>query len=197
MNIGNRYGSSNNRNNSFLPFIKSELDEEPFGFQRVFLTGVAPMRNGIHEEPQFQATYSMKSSYVHFSIMVDISRFNIGQGKYKWSPDEMESYDDRENEIHSISGGFDYGEWSVDVSIMNSVYYAIKNDSLFHQDDIQMSKNGIFYHNRFFRIEFFQGFGIDKKPEPVPLDVAKKSLKKLRLELIRKVFFQFRILILN
>ncbi|HBJ47836.1 MAG TPA: hypothetical protein DDY69_10965, partial [Deltaproteobacteria bacterium] len=106
------------------------------------------MNFGIHEEPQFQASYQMKSSYVHFSIMVDISRFNIGQEKYKWSPDEMESYDDRENEIHSISGGFDYGEWSVDVSIMNSVYYAIKHDSLFHKDDIEMSKNGIFYHNR-------------------------------------------------
>mgnify|MGYP004268698073 FL=1 len=182
VNLGSRYGSSKNRNNSFIPFIRSELTEGPFGFQRVLVTGVAPMNFGIHEEPQFQASYQMKSSYVHFSIMVDISRFNIGQEKYKWSPDEMESYDDRENEIHSISGGFDYGEWSVDVSIMNTVYYAIKHDSLFHKDDIEMSKNGIFYHNRFFRIEFFQGFGMDKKPEPVPLDGAKNKFEEAAIE---------------
>jgi hypothetical protein len=65
---------------------------------------------------------------------------------------------------------------------MNTVYYAIKHDSLFHKDDIEMSKNGIFYHNRFFRIEFFQGFGIDKKPEPVPLDGAKNKFEEAAIE---------------
>ena len=169
VNIGNRYGSSNNRNNSFLPFIKSELNEEPFGFQRVFLTGVAPVKNGIHEEPQFQVTYTMKSSYVHFSLIVDASRFNIGQEKYKWSEDEMEIHDDRANEIFSVSGGFDYGAWAVDMTIMQTAYYAVRHEDLFHRDDIENSWFGIFYQDRFLKVEFYQGQGSDKKPELIPL----------------------------
>ena len=70
----------------------------------------------------------------------------------------------------------------MDVTIMNSLYYAIRHDSLFHKDDIEVSKSGIFYHNRFFRIELYLGFGSDKKPEPVPLDMAKDKYEETAIE---------------
>ena len=176
VNVGSRYGASKNRNNSFIPFIHSELSEGPFQFQRVFLTGVAPIKNGIHEEPQFQATYSMKSSYVHFDIMLDVSRFNIGQEKYKWVSDEMEEQDDRVNEIFSASGGFDYGAWSVDMSILQNVYYAIRNGALFHRDDVLTSRFGALYLDRDLKIGVYYGGGSDKKPDLLPLkDGASKA----------------------
>ena len=72
-------------------------------------------------------SYSMKSSYVHFDIIIDASRFNIG-GKYKWASDEMKQ-DDRENEIF-LSQRFDYGSWALDMTIMQNIYYAIRHGSL-------------------------------------------------------------------
>ena len=170
INAGSRYGASKNRNNSFIPFIRSELNEGPFEFQRVFLTGVAPMKNGIHEEPQFQAAYSMKSSYVHFDIIVDVSRFNIGQEKYKWTSDEMEAEDDRESEIFSVSGGFDYGSWAVDMTILQNVYYAVRHGKWFHREDFEKTRRyGVFYRDRITKVEFYQGGGSDRKPELIPL----------------------------
>ena len=170
INAGSRYGASKNRNNSFIPFIRSELNEGPFEFQRVFLTGVAPMKNGINEEPQFQAAYSMKSSYVHFDIIVDVSRFNIGQEKYKWAFDEMETQDDRENEIFSVSGGFDYGSWAVDMTILQNVYYAVRHGEWFHREDFEKTgRYGVFYRDRITKVEFYQGGGSDRKPELIPL----------------------------
>lgn len=183
VNAGSRYGSSKNRNNSFIPFIRSELNEGPFGFQRVFLTGVAPMKNGIHEEPQFQATYSMKSSYVHFDIIIDASRFNIGQEKYKWASDEMETQDDRENEIFSVSGGFDYGSWALDMTIMQNIYYAIRHGDLFHRDDIEKAgRYGIFYRDRYTLVQFYMGGGSDMKPELIPLKDSASAWEQAYIE---------------
>lgn len=168
-NFGSRYGSSKNRSNSFIPAIVSELSDGPFGYQRVFITGAAPMHYSIHEEPQVQAYYRLKASYVHFSIMVDINRFNMGSEKYKWTADEMEKNDNRENEILHLAGGFDYGAWSIDISITNPIYYAVQQGDNFFRNDMELNKGGIFYHNRFFRLELYHGTATDRKEPPIPI----------------------------
>ncbi len=168
-NLGNRYGSSRNRSNSFIPAIVSETTDGPFGYQSVFVTGSSPMFYSIHEEPQMQAYFKMKASYVHFSILVDISRFTMGSEKYKWSAEDLETYDNRENEIFHMAGGFDYGNFAVDVSIVDFVYYAIRYDSEFFRDDMYLNRGSISYHNRLFKAELNYGFADDTKPPPISI----------------------------
>ena len=72
----------------------------------------------------------MKSSYVHFDIIIDASRFNIGQEKYKWASDEMETQDDRENEIFLSQEGLTTVHGTLDMTIMQNIYYAIARGSL-------------------------------------------------------------------
>ena len=183
-NLGSRYGSSRNRSNSFIPAITSELTEGPFGFQRVLITGAAPMNYGIHDEPQVQAYYRLKASYVHFSIMVDINRFNMGSEKYKWSPEDMETNDNRENEIFHLAGGFDYGSFAIDLSMVNFMYYAIRHGSYFYRGDMNLNKGGLFYHNRFLRLELYHAFATDSKDPPIPLPDDPAVGEKERIEAI-------------
>ncbi len=169
VNTGSRYGASKNRSNSFMPVITSELTEGPFGFQRILVTGNAPMPYGLHEEPQMQAYYRLKASYVHFSIMVDFNRFNMGAKKYKWSAEDLESKDHRENDIYQMAGGFDYGPFAIDITILNGIYYAVRHENEFHEDDMQLNRGGIFFHNRFVRMELYYGFADDSKEPPITL----------------------------
>jgi hypothetical protein len=168
-NLGNRYGSSRNRSNSFIPAIVSETNDGPFGFQSIFVTGSSPMFYSIHEEPQMQAYYKMKASYVHFSIMLDISRFTMGSEKYKWTPEDLETNDNRENEIFHMAGGFDYGSFALDVSIVNFVYYSIRHESEFFRDDMFLNKGSLSYHNRHLKMELNYGFATDSKDPPISL----------------------------
>ena len=62
-NMNLRYGSSTTRNSSFVPAIRSELSEGLYKYQRAIVTGTAPMPYSVHEEPQTQFYYAMKSGY--------------------------------------------------------------------------------------------------------------------------------------
>lgn len=174
-NIGSRYGASGNRQNNFIPEVKSELSEGPFGFQRVLVTGNSLMPYGIHEEPQMQFYYALKADYIHFGFMLDFNRFYIGEQKYKWQKTDLLTNDDRWNDSLIVSGGFDYGPFALDLTIWDRLEYAIKSKSNFHHDDMNLNKMGLKFQNRFFKAELFYGIGVDEKEEPMPLSSDESS----------------------
>ncbi len=195
VNYGNRYGSSNNRSNSFIPAIVNETTDGPFGYQSIFITGSAPMFYSFHEEPQMQAYFRMKASYLHFSIMLDFSRFTMGSEKYKWSEEDLEENDNRENEILHLAGGFDYGPFAFDISVIDILYYAVQHESRFHQDDMNLNRGSLSFHNRYLKAELHFGVGQDTKEPllPLPDDVSgpeREYIEAYNEELRKKADFQ-------
>jgi hypothetical protein len=138
-NYGSRHGKSTKRSNNFVPAIVSTLSEGPFGFQRTLVTGAAPLPMSVHEEPQTQFYYRLKADYVHFSYFFDIDRVLIGEEPYKWRIDDLDKYDDRINEVHHLSGGFDYGNYAAGLSLSTIQYGVRHEDSFFvHRADAFM-----------------------------------------------------------
>ncbi|NQU64945.1 MAG: hypothetical protein HQ517_11800, partial [SAR324 cluster bacterium] len=177
-NIGSRYGASKLRKNNFIPVISSESSDGPFGFQRILVTGNALMPSGVHEEPQIQFYYRLKADYVHFAIMVDFNRFVIGESEYKWQKEDLQENDHRENDKLNIGGGFDYGNFAVDISIWNSIQYGVRVGENFHDSSISLNKVGLIFENRSLKAELYSGFGDDMKEEPVPLPDSANDWEK-------------------
>lgn len=159
---GSRYGSSMARVNSFIPSFVSELSEGPFGFQRILVTGTHPMPYGLHEEPQSQFYYSLKADYVHFSIMYDFDRLLLGEEKYKWKPEEMETVDFRLNDLHHIMGGFDYGSWAIEYMWLPTQYALNVNESFF-RNRVDLNKTALTYRNRHLKADLHIGWAVDGK----------------------------------
>jgi hypothetical protein len=172
LNAGARYGSSRTRTNSLTPVLTSELSEGPFSFQRVLVAGAAPMPYSVHEEVQTQLYYRLKADYLHFSINYDVSRPLIGEGRYKWRQDDLNSRDDRWNETSHLAGGFDYASFAVDLSLTN-VGYALRDGPRFFEDDADLTKTGLLYQRESLKVEFYYGLAFDSKPKVE--DVAKGS----------------------
>lgn len=181
-NIGSRYGASRLRKNNFVPVISSESSDGPFGFQRILVTGNALMPSGVHEEPQMQFYYRLKADYVHFAIMVDFNRFVIGESEYKWHKEDLQENDHRENDKLNIGGGFDYGNFAVDLSIWNSIQYGVRVGENFHDNSISLNKLGVSFENRSLKAEFYSGFGEDQKEEPIPLPDSANDWEKAYID---------------
>ena len=107
--FGSRYGASKRRTN-IAPLLVDELSLGPFRYQHVFLTGSAPGRFFLHEEPQTQIYYRFKAAYFHASVMLDPAIVLVGE-KYAWQADDFEGTraDDRLNDSFAIDLGFDFG----------------------------------------------------------------------------------------
>ncbi|MCP4754472.1 MAG: hypothetical protein GY866_26620 [Proteobacteria bacterium] len=159
-----RYGSSTTRDSSFIPVVRSELSEGLYKFQRVIVTGTAPMPYSVHEEPQTQFYYGMKSGYFHFSFMFDLSRLLVGDDDYKWQRDDLNDIDDRQNEKMHLCGGFDWGNYAVEYA-MAFVNYGVRYGDLFHSDDTNMNRVGLFYSHRLFKLALYYGFGTGENEE--------------------------------
>ncbi|MGK5093943.1 hypothetical protein WDW89_18260 [Deltaproteobacteria bacterium TL4] len=159
-----RYGSSSTRNSSFIPVVRSELSEGLFKFQRVVVTGTAPMPYSVHEEPQTQLYYSMKSSYFHMSLMYDLGRLLVGDGNYKWQLDDLKDYDDRQNEKMHIGGGFDYGNFSIEYTSAD-INFAVRHDDLFYSNSFSLNRTGLFYRHRLLKVAFYSGFSGGKEED--------------------------------
>lgn len=166
LSLGSRYGSSHFRSNNFNPLFVSELSEGPFGFQRILITGNAPMLYSVHEEPQSQFYYRLKADYVHFSFMYDYNRFLIGEEKYKWQSDGLKNVDSRINELQHIGGGFDYGSHTLDFSL-TSVQYALQAADFFFTNRVDLNKMGYFYQTRNYKLEIYLGNATDAKSEDI------------------------------
>ena len=156
-NLNLRYGSSTTRNSSFVPAIRSELSEGLYKYQRVIVTGAAPMPYSVHEEPQTQFYYAMKSGYFHFSLMYDLNRFLVGDSRYKWQANDIMEADDRQNEISHLGGGFDYGNFAIDFTSA-SINYGIRHDKdHFHSDSMNLNRSSIYYRHRLLDVELYFG----------------------------------------
>ena len=158
-----RYGSSTTRNSSFVPAIRSELSEGLYKYQRVVVTGTAPMPYSVHEEPQTQFYYAMKSGYFHFSLMYDLSRLLVGDSRYKWQANDILEADNRQNEISHLGAGFDYGNFAIDYTSA-SINYGVRHDEdHFHSDSMNLNRGSIFYRHRLLDVELY--FGTDGKKD--------------------------------
>lgn len=171
--LGLRHGASKNRNSSFIPSVASQLSEGPYGFQRIWVTGSAPMPYSVHEEPQIQAYYRMKSDFVHFSMNYDISRFLIGDNSYHWVKEDLKSIDTRWNEKFHIGGGFDFSAYSIEYALTD-VEYGIRGDDDFFTDSFYLNKVGVFMNFKDLSIDLYYGFGKDKK-DPLYLESLDSS----------------------
>ena len=119
----------------------------------------------------------------------------MGSEKYKWSEDDLEDNDNRENEILHLAGGFDYGPFAFDVSVINILYYAVQHDSRFHRDDMNLNRGSLSFHNRYLKAELHFGFGQDTKEPllPLPDDVSgpeREYIEAYNEELRKKADFQ-------
>lgn len=169
--LGLRHAVSKNRNSSFIPSVVSQLSEGPYGFQRVWVTGSAPMPYSVHEEPQIQAYYRMKSDFVHLSVNYDVSRFLVGEDAYHWTKDDLRNEDTRWNEKFHVTGGFDYGHYSVEFAYTD-IEYAVRGGDDFFTDSFFLNKFGFFLNYKDIGIDIYYGFGSDSKED---LDLDKDS----------------------
>ncbi|MFL2807603.1 MAG: hypothetical protein ACJ0DG_00890 [bacterium] len=162
-NMNLRYGSSTTRNSSFVPAIRSELSEGLYKYQRVIVTGTALMPYSVHEEPQTQFYYAMKSGYFHFSLMYDLNRFLVGDSRYKWQANDIQESDYRQNEISHLGAGFDYGNFAVDYTTASINYGVRHNEDHFHSDSMNLNRGSIYYRHRLLDVELY--FGTDGKSD--------------------------------
>ncbi len=162
-NMNLRYGSSTTRNSSFVPAIRSELSEGLYKYQRVIVTGTALMPYSVHEEPQTQFYYAMKSGYFHFSLMYDLNRFLVGDSRYKWQANDILESDYRQNEISHLGAGFDYGNFAVDYTTASINYGVRHNEDHFHSDSMNLNRGSIYYRHRLLDVELY--FGTDGKSD--------------------------------
>ncbi len=113
LSTGSRHGANDRRNN-LTPLLTDELSYGPFGYQHVIMTGSAPNRLLIHEEPQTQIYYAFKAAYFHASVFFDPNLVLVG-GKYMWRYSDFSTNDanDRWVESFLIELGFDIGNVSL------------------------------------------------------------------------------------
>lgn len=151
-----RYGSSNTRNSNYIPAVRNELSEGLYKFQRVIVTGADTMPFSVHEEPQTQFYYAMKASYFHMSFMYDLNRFITSD--YKWQKRDLNSIDDRQNDLMNIALGFDYKKLSIELSIVD-IKYSIRYKELFFQSGLTFMRWGFFYTDLFYKVSVYNEFG--------------------------------------
>jgi len=187
LNGGARHGASHGRSNNFTPVVHSGLSEGPFGFQRIWVAGAAPMPFSVHEEPQTQLLYRLKADHLHFSVNYDISAPLIGEEKYNWHHYELGRRDERWNELFHVAGGFDYATLAADLSV-TTVQYALRHDRFFFTNRVGMPKFGLNYQNEWLRLDFYYGLAFDRKPTVGEIaesssneDIAKAESKLLKI----------------
>lgn len=115
LSYGSRHGASDRRNN-FTPLLTDELSLGPFGYQHVIMTGSAPNRLLVHEEPQTQVFYAFKAAYFHASVFFDPNVVLVGN-KYDWRYSDFSGHraNDRWVESFLIEMGFDIGLFSMQI----------------------------------------------------------------------------------
>jgi hypothetical protein len=115
LSYGSRHGASDRRNN-LTPLLTDELSLGPFGYQHVIMTGSAPNRLLIHEEPQTQLFYAFKAAYFHASVFFDPNVVLVGN-KYDWRYTDFSDHraNDRWVESFLIELGFDIGMLSLQI----------------------------------------------------------------------------------
>ena len=179
--LNSRHGSSTTRNSNFVPVVRNELSEGLYKFQRVIVTGSAPMPYSLHEEPQTQFYYSMKASYFHMSFMYDLNHM-ITNG-YRWQFEDLSRHDDRQNEKFHLGVGFDYKNFAVEYSIVD-INYGIRHNELFHSDTLSLHRYGFFYTHRLIKASLYIGSSFIDEHEDEELLVPSDDAEDWEIEYI-------------
>jgi len=146
-----RYGASESRTN-LTPILIDEFSSGPFGYQRQFLTGTAPIYSSIHEEPQTQIYYSFKADYFHLQAFLDPNVVLVGT-KYKWGIQDVPlNHDDRSKEIGLLEFGFDYGQFAFNFYGAGVVDTGINVLGQFAEDTGNLIRGGLTYRNFNFKV---------------------------------------------
>lgn len=151
-NFGARYGASSNRTN-ITPILADEYSSGPFGFQRLFKTGSAPMMFSVHEEPQTQTYYRFKADYFHTQLMLDPNLILAGSS-FNWQTQDMPNpHDARIVEYGSAEFGFDFGLISVNFYVGGPVDVGVRFQDQFQEQRGNLPRVGLTYQNHFIKID--------------------------------------------
>lgn len=179
-----RHASSSSRNSNYIPAVRNELSDGLYKFQRVIVTGADTMPFSVHEEPQTQFYYAMKASYFHMYFMYDLNRFITSA--YKWQKKDLHNFDNRENDLMHVGGGFDLGNFSVEFAIVNTKY-AVRHDDLSHQSGLTFAKLGFFYTHRLIKASAYFMYkpaaDVEFKADETQYDLMLYRFYRLNLDL--------------
>lgn len=165
-NFGSRYGSSSYRTNNLTPVLTDSYSSDIFDYQHIFITGSAPLMYALHEEPQTQIFYAFKSSYFHFSSMLDPSLMLVGRN-YEWQANDFEREDDKLVSTFLLEMGFDFGNYSLDFYIANSQLVGIlaQNELLVQAMNVPMFGGSYRSHN--YKVQLLAGSGTYDAEKPL------------------------------
>lgn len=156
--INHRYGTSNHRSSLITPVFIDELSDDVFGFQRIFITGSAPISRGIHDEVQTQTYYAFKGSYFHFSALFDPNIVLVGRN-YRWQLDDLKITENRLNDLSWVELGFDFGNYSISFFPGHVVSSGVARGQDFHSATIVIPGIGLSYQNYLYKVEILTGNG--------------------------------------
>lgn len=157
--FGARYGGSVSRTNNLLPFLVSEHSDGPYSYQHRFVTGVAPIERGLHEEPQSQFTYDFKASYFHGVAMMDPNLLLVGT-RYNWQTDDFSKPDMRYNDTGHFELGADFSNWAFTIGGMPFSYGLYDGTQIF-QGRSSLTTLALSYTDPVFRFDAVSGGGTD------------------------------------
>jgi hypothetical protein len=157
LSFGSRHGASDRRNN-LTPLLTDELSLGPFGYQHVIMTGSAPNRLLIHEEPQTQIYYAFKAAYFHASVFFDPNLVLVGT-KYSWRYSDFSNNDanDRWVESFLIELGFDIGNLSLQIIPVSVASIGMGGKVGYQKVDQNLWRVGPRFVHRLFQADFTAG----------------------------------------
>ena len=157
LSLGSRHGANDRRNN-LTPLLTDELSLGPFGYQHIIMTGSAPNRLLIHEEPQTQIYYAFKAAYFHASVFFDPNLVLVGN-KYAWRYSDFSNNDanDRWVESFLIELGFDIGNLSLQIVPVSVASIGMGGKVGYRKDDQNLWRIGPRFVHRLFQADFTVG----------------------------------------
>jgi len=157
LSLGSRHGANDRRNN-LTPLLTDELSLGPFGYQHIIMTGSAPNRLLIHEEPQTQIFYAFKAAYFHASVFFDPNLVLVG-GKYAWRYSDFSSTDanDRWVESFLIELGFDIGNFSLQIVPVSVASIGMGGKVGYRKSDQNLWRIGPRFVHRLFQADITAG----------------------------------------
>lgn len=187
-NLGSRYGSGGKRTNNFTPILTNDYSSDVFDYQHRFSSGSAPLSFLIHEESQTHVAYQFKASYFHLRAMIDPSYILVGSN-YLWQEYSFPTVEDRINDGSVFELGFDYGNVSLQLYMLDQVHVGVRMVDRFVSQTLPIQRIGMRYENFWFFSEMSYGKGRGDFR-----DQASLELTALRLNLGTKYFAGYQVL---
>ncbi len=157
LSLGSRHGATDRRNN-LTPLLTDELSFGPFGYQHIIMTGSAPNRLLLHEEPQTQIFYAFKAAYFHASVFFDPNLVLVGS-KYNWRYTDFADHQatDRWVESFLIELGFDVGNFSLQIVPVSVANVGMGGKLGYRSNEENLWRIGPRFVHRLFQADFTVG----------------------------------------